>query len=797
MRIAIVHDYLFQAGGAERVVETLHRTFPTAPIFTTILDRASLWPGLRDADIRTSWLQRLPRPRNARALLPMYPLAVRSFDLREYDLIISSSSAFAKGAVTRPDAHHVCYCHNPMRLLWDYDRYVEREPLGRVVRTVLPWVVKLLRHWDVRSASGPGTYIANSRVVAARIRQAYGRDSEIVHPPVDVGRYRVAPDPGEHYLVVSRMVAYKRLDIVVQAFNRSGRPLVMIGDGPGRASLERMARPNVRFLGRLPDDDVAHHTARCRALILPGEEDFGLTPLEANAAGRPVIAYRAGGALETVVDGRTGVLFDDQTWQSVAEAVERAESIEWRPRELREHAEQFSEERFRERFLDVLERHVPNFSRDAAAVARHHSLCAARSQPARARAQIAAIDPSRAVSGVGETRATTTRVSGPRVLLLDQDAVRTLYVAHGLVSAGCTVHIVAAMSGGRPPRCRPGLTRTTAPPITTPAYLSFLNEAVATWAPDVIVIMDEAVYACIWDAAPPWSDRLFPVTEPWQRDILRSKERMVEFFGARGVTVPESSAARSDTAIRAALATLGCPVVVKGVTGNSGGAVRICTSEAAAFDAVRDITALTGEPPFLQRYIDGDVYIAGGVFERGSPVRLWGAQMLETYPPKTGPSIRLRTTRAPQLIGQMVTAAEALRWTGLASCDFVRAPDGTFYFMEINPRAWGSISAAAAAGVDLFTPFAQLLRGDSPKPALEFESDVETAIFPQYLMAQLRTRGVHLASLVHLAPVLASAPVLRGVPWRHPRLALDAAVWTFWRSRERSARMLQLTVASK
>ncbi|HEV7705801.1 MAG TPA: glycosyltransferase [Gemmatimonadaceae bacterium] len=359
MKIAIVHDYLNQAGGAERVVGTLHTMFPDAPIFTTILDRASLWDVLRDADIRTSWMQKLPLlKRHFKAYLLFYPGAIERFDLREYDLVISSSSAFGKAAITRSDAVHVCYCHTPMRFVWDYERYMEREQYGSPVRAVLVPVLKRFRTWDVKTSVRPHVYVANSTVVADRIRRFYGRESVIVPPPVAVQRFTPVEKAEDFYLIVSRLNPYKRVDLVVKAFNDLGRPLVIIGDGPDRAVLEAMAKPNIKFLGRLPDPEVAQYYARCRALLFPGDEDFGIVPLEANAAGRPVIAYKAGGALDTVVDGKTGIFFSELTPESLTEAVLRAESTAWDSAAIRRHAEEFAEPHFRERFMRVVEKIV-------------------------------------------------------------------------------------------------------------------------------------------------------------------------------------------------------------------------------------------------------------------------------------------------------------------------------------------------------------------------------------------------------------------------------------------------------
>lgn len=359
MKIAIVHDYLNQAGGAERVVGTLHTMFPGAPIFTTILDRGSLWDVLRDADIRTSWMQKLPLlKRHFKAYLLFYPGAIERFDLREYDLVISSSSAFGKAAITRPGALHICYCHTPMRFVWDYERYMEREQYGSPVRAILVPVLRRFRTWDVKTASRPNLYVANSTVVADRIKRFYGRDSVIVPPPVAVQRFTPAGAPEDFYLIVSRLNPYKRVDLVVKAFNDLGRKLVIIGDGPDRAVLEKMSRSNITFLGRLPDPEVASYYARCKALLFPGDEDFGIVPLEANAAGRPVIAFKAGGALDTVIDGETGIFFSELTPESLSAAVLRAEKTEWDSIAIRKHAEDYAEPRFRERFMRLVEDEV-------------------------------------------------------------------------------------------------------------------------------------------------------------------------------------------------------------------------------------------------------------------------------------------------------------------------------------------------------------------------------------------------------------------------------------------------------
>lgn len=356
MRVAIVHDYLNQAGGAERVVAALHRMFPDAPIFTTIFDPEAVGEPLADADIRVSWMNRLPAwRRHFRAYLPLYPFAVRSFDLREFDVVISSSSAWAKGVRVPRSALHLCYCHTPMRWAWSFDRYVERSDLGMLSRLVARPVARLLKSWDVRTARDVDRFIANSTVVAGRIRVSWGRDSVVVPPPVDVGRFRADRERGDFALVVSRLISYKRIDLAVRACTTLGVPLVVVGDGPDRPALEALAGPTVQFCGRLGDAETAALFEQCRVFILPGEEDFGITPLEANAAGRPTVAYRLGGVRDTIVDGVTGVLFGDETPESLGAALAAAMEREWDARALRVHAESFAEPVFASRIRAVLD----------------------------------------------------------------------------------------------------------------------------------------------------------------------------------------------------------------------------------------------------------------------------------------------------------------------------------------------------------------------------------------------------------------------------------------------------------
>jgi glycosyltransferase involved in cell wall biosynthesis len=300
-------------------------------------------------------MQGLPKwKRHFRRYMPLYPFAVRSFDLRGYDVVITSSSAFAKGVRVPASALHLCYCYTPMRWVWNFDRYVEGSALSPSARMAARLTLPALRRWDTATAHNVDRFIAISAEVAERIRASYGRGSDIVFPPVDVARFRYDRPPGDHFLVVARLNAYKRIDLAVRACTSLGLPLVVVGDGPERAMLQSIAGPTVRFTGRLTDREVTSQFERCRALILPGEEDFGLTPLEANAAGRPVVALARGGALDTVRDGETGVLFHDETTESLEGALRTMQERSWDRALLRAHAESFSEDVFAERFRGVL-----------------------------------------------------------------------------------------------------------------------------------------------------------------------------------------------------------------------------------------------------------------------------------------------------------------------------------------------------------------------------------------------------------------------------------------------------------
>ncbi len=342
MRIALVHDWLNQIGGAEDVLETLVQMYPDAPIYTSMYAPEVMPPHYRQWDIRTTWMNRLPGiHRHHQVYLLLYPLAFEQVRLTGYDVVISNKSGFCHGVRVTPPARHICYCLTPTRYVWRLEDYMQREGFGRAVQALLPAVVTLLRRWDYAAARRVDEFIAISTAVQERIRRFYRRESVVIYPLVDTARFRPVSRPDDFYLVLSRLIPYKRIDLAVQAFNKLGRPLLIAGDGRDRARLQAMAGPNITFLGRVSNEQAADMMARCKAFVFPGEEDFGIAPVQAQAAGRPVIAYAAGGALDTVLDGKTGVLFHQPTAASLAQAVRESEHIAWQVSDLRAHAARF------------------------------------------------------------------------------------------------------------------------------------------------------------------------------------------------------------------------------------------------------------------------------------------------------------------------------------------------------------------------------------------------------------------------------------------------------------------------
>lgn len=350
MRVAIVHDYLSQYGGAERVLDELKQIWPEAPVFVALYDPERMPTRYRDWTINTSWIDRLPfARRNHQAMLPLYPSAFESFDLTGFDLVVSSSSGFAHGVITGPQTLNICYSHSPPRFLWSYHDYAAREHLGTLRRLATEAWLSKLRLWDRVAADRTQHWISTSRTVQQRLMCYYRKPSTIIPPPVDTTRFDVASGAGKHYLLLMRLVGWKRPDVVVEACSALNLPLVVAGDGRETPRLKKMAGPSVEFVGRVNDEQMRSLYRDAIAFILPAEEDFGITPLEAMASGRPVIAYGRGGVLDTVIPGVTGEFFDEQSAASLMQVLSTFTPESFDPAVIREHAEQFDSRRFRQR----------------------------------------------------------------------------------------------------------------------------------------------------------------------------------------------------------------------------------------------------------------------------------------------------------------------------------------------------------------------------------------------------------------------------------------------------------------
>jgi glycosyltransferase involved in cell wall biosynthesis len=348
-RVALVHDFLLDVRGAERVFLELCEIWPQGDIFTTVYDEQGTEGRFAQRNVTSSFLQRLrPSSRTFRTLLPLYPAAIESFDLSGYDLVVSSSSAWAHAVPCGDEAVHVSYCHNPFRYAWS-ERDATLASRDPVSRAVLRMLFDRWRRWDRAAARRPTRYIANSAITQQRIRRYFDRESDIVHPPVNTARFEPGP-VGDHYAIVSELMSHKQIGVAIEAFNRLRRPLVIIGDGPAARRLQRLAGPTVRLLGRVSDGVVERTLQSARALIVTAVEEFGISAVEAQAAGRPVIARAAGGALETVVDGETGRLWSGGP-DELARAVLEFDDAAIDPDACRLQAERFSRERFRERML--------------------------------------------------------------------------------------------------------------------------------------------------------------------------------------------------------------------------------------------------------------------------------------------------------------------------------------------------------------------------------------------------------------------------------------------------------------
>jgi glycosyltransferase involved in cell wall biosynthesis len=353
-RIALVHDFLLDVRGAERVFAALCDLYPRADVFTAVYDERGTAGWFAHREVNTSFLQRLrPTAKTFRGLLPLYPYAMEALDLSSYDLVISSSSAWAHGVLVDPEAVHVSYCHNPFRYAWNARdvTLAKRDPLTRAALAV---ILKRWRQWDWIAAQRVDRYVANSETTRRRINRYFSRDAIVLHPPVDTARFTATPDAvGDQYVVLSELMPHKRIDIAIRAFNRLGLPLLVVGNGPDARRLQRIAGPTIRFTGFLGDEQVSRLLARARALVVPATEEFGIAAVEAHAAGRPVIALREGGARETVIEGVNGTFFDEPSVDVLAAAIERFDPMAIDPQACVRSAERFDVGRFR-RGMDAI-----------------------------------------------------------------------------------------------------------------------------------------------------------------------------------------------------------------------------------------------------------------------------------------------------------------------------------------------------------------------------------------------------------------------------------------------------------
>lgn len=354
--IALVHDWMTNEAGGEKVLAELAAIFPNATIFTSVYDPRRM-PAFRSRKVVTSFLQNIPFMKTRRELLvPMTPITFEQFNLQNFDLVISSSTFAGKGVLTRPGTVHISYCHTPPRYLWE-PSLDERASQG-FLSGFRKRMSSRLRLWDRLAADRVDHYIANSEYISRRIHKYYQRESKVIYPPVDIDKFRIADASkvGDYFLFASRLVSYKKCDLVIRAFNKMKLPLVVIGSGPEEQHLRSIAGPNIKMVGRLPDADLVKYYSEAKAFVFPAEEDFGIVPVEAMASGRPVIAYNAGGAKESVVSGLSGVLFDDQTEESLIAAVSNFDETKFSPTKIRNHAERFSSQAFRKNLIEFLDK---------------------------------------------------------------------------------------------------------------------------------------------------------------------------------------------------------------------------------------------------------------------------------------------------------------------------------------------------------------------------------------------------------------------------------------------------------
>jgi glycosyltransferase involved in cell wall biosynthesis len=363
MRIALVHDYLVQYGGAERVLECFCELWPCAPIYTLVYNKEAMHGKFSEKNVKTSFIQKLPFAKNRHRIFPpLMPVAIEQFNLGSYDIVLSDSSSYAKGAITGPETLHLCYMHTPMRYAWDdCQKYTNDFYFPDFIKKIVPLAMNYIRLWDRISADCPDKIIANSNFVAKRIKKYYRRDSLVIHPPLNFDNFYISQGEKKYFLMVGRLIAYKRFDIAIKAFNELKLPLKIIGRGPEMERLKKMAGPNIEFLGRIPDSKLADYYSGCKAFIFPQEEDFGIVAMEAMASGRPIIAYRGGDIQEHMEEGKTGIFFERQKAQDIVEAVKKFNVEEYDPVYIRESVRKFDKSLFKAKIRDCIEKESAGF----------------------------------------------------------------------------------------------------------------------------------------------------------------------------------------------------------------------------------------------------------------------------------------------------------------------------------------------------------------------------------------------------------------------------------------------------
>lgn len=362
MKVALCHDWLTGMRGGEKILEILCELYPDATIFTILHNKGSVSPIIENLEIKTSFIQKLPFASSKyRHYLPLFPTAMERFNLTGYDLIISSSHCVAKGGIIPQGSLHICYCHTPMRYAWDmYYEYFNKQRTGLIGRMIIPFFINYLRMWDVVSNNRVDYFIANSRNVSQRIKRHYNRDSAVIHPPVDTDFFQPGASQGDFFLIVSALAPYKKISLAIEAFNRRKLPLKVVGIGSEFKRLKKIAKSNIEFLGWVNNEELRKLYQQCLALIFPGEEDFGICPLEAQACGKPVVAFARGGILETVIDGETGIFFHERSPEALIEAIDKVAKISFNKETVRQNALRFSKDKFKIKISQYIEKCLKN-----------------------------------------------------------------------------------------------------------------------------------------------------------------------------------------------------------------------------------------------------------------------------------------------------------------------------------------------------------------------------------------------------------------------------------------------------